>query len=358
MTAEMHVAEDPGLSGTRGAAGLRDCRGSCRRRRWAACAPTTAVRRARASRRGADRRGGAVRADRARRGRLSRGQEAALGRERAGAARGGGDRQRHGVRAGQREGRRAARPGAAPGARRDRARGRGGRRPGRRTCASGGRPRRTRSPPPSPSAAGHDPVPVGWPWCPERYVSSEASALVSYLNGGPALPTFTPPRPFERGVRGRPTLVSNVETLANLALISRYGADWFRSVGDRDRRRARRSSRWPGRRAARVSTRSPSAPRYGTWSRWPAAAASAACRRCWPAATSAAGCRRGRAGTPRRPLVALRAAGARSARASAGPAGRRLRARRDRAGGPLPGRAERRAVRTVPERPAGDRDRA
>ena len=79
--------------------------------------------------------------------------------------------------------------------------------------------------------AGYDPVPVQLALVPERYVSSAESSLVRYLNGGPALPGFTPPRPFERGVRGRPTLVSNVETLANLALISRHGADWFRSAG-------------------------------------------------------------------------------------------------------------------------------
>ncbi|WP_187365596.1 NADH-ubiquinone oxidoreductase-F iron-sulfur binding region domain-containing protein [Trebonia kvetii] len=77
----------------------------------------------------------------------------------------------------------------------------------------------------------HDPVPVKLVLVPERYVSSAESALVRHLNGGPALPGFTPPRPFERGVRGRPTLVSNVETLANIALISRHGASWFRSVG-------------------------------------------------------------------------------------------------------------------------------
>lgn len=79
--------------------------------------------------------------------------------------------------------------------------------------------------------SGYDPVPVQLALVPERYVSSAESSLVRYLNGGPALPGFTPPRPFERGVRGRPTLVSNVETLANLALISRRGARWFRSAG-------------------------------------------------------------------------------------------------------------------------------
>ena len=78
---------------------------------------------------------------------------------------------------------------------------------------------------------GRDPVPVAVTMVPERYVASEESALVHYLNGGPAVPLFTPPRPFERGVRGRPTLVSNVETLANVALISRYGAGWFRLLG-------------------------------------------------------------------------------------------------------------------------------
>jgi NADH:ubiquinone oxidoreductase subunit F (NADH-binding) len=78
---------------------------------------------------------------------------------------------------------------------------------------------------------GYDPVPVQLALMPERYVSSAESSLVRYLNGGPALPGFMAQRPFERGVRGRPTLVSNVETLANLALISRHGAGWFRSAG-------------------------------------------------------------------------------------------------------------------------------
>ncbi|TNC22483.1 NADH-ubiquinone oxidoreductase-F iron-sulfur binding region domain-containing protein [Amycolatopsis alkalitolerans] len=66
---------------------------------------------------------------------------------------------------------------------------------------------------------------------PARYVASEESALVNLINTGKALPTAKPPRPFERGVRGRPTLVDNVETLAHIALIARYGAGWYRGCG-------------------------------------------------------------------------------------------------------------------------------
>ena len=66
---------------------------------------------------------------------------------------------------------------------------------------------------------------------PEGYVAGEETAVVNHLNGGPAIPTFVPPRPFERGYRGRPTLIQNPETLAQLALIARFGARWFRELG-------------------------------------------------------------------------------------------------------------------------------
>ncbi len=66
---------------------------------------------------------------------------------------------------------------------------------------------------------------------PVRYVSGEETAAVNFVNTGIALPTSIPPRPYERGVDGRPTLVQNVETLAHAALIARSGDAWFRSLG-------------------------------------------------------------------------------------------------------------------------------
>src|ERR1019366_7718188 len=67
--------------------------------------------------------------------------------------------------------------------------------------------------------------------CPHLVLAGEESALANRVEGCAALPRFTPPRIFERGVGGAPTLVQNVETLAQVALVSRYGAAWFRSVG-------------------------------------------------------------------------------------------------------------------------------
>jgi NADH:ubiquinone oxidoreductase subunit F (NADH-binding) len=66
---------------------------------------------------------------------------------------------------------------------------------------------------------------------PAHYVAGQESALVNYLNGGLARPTFSPPTPFEQGVGRRPTLVNNAETLAHVALIARHGAQWFRQLG-------------------------------------------------------------------------------------------------------------------------------
>jgi len=66
---------------------------------------------------------------------------------------------------------------------------------------------------------------------PVAYISGEETAAVQFINRGVALPTRVPPRPFEAGVRGRPTLVQNVESLAVAALIARHGGAWYRSSG-------------------------------------------------------------------------------------------------------------------------------
>ncbi len=65
----------------------------------------------------------------------------------------------------------------------------------------------------------------------DRFVGGEASAVVHWIESGVPTPTRTPPRLSERGLGGKPTLVQNVETLAHLALIARYGASWFRAFG-------------------------------------------------------------------------------------------------------------------------------
>ena len=80
-------------------------------------------------------------------------------------------------------------------------------------------------------AARLDEVPVEVRTAAGTFVGGEASAVVNWIERGLPAPTGTPPRLSERGLRGAPTLVHNVETLAHLALIARYGAGWFRSVG-------------------------------------------------------------------------------------------------------------------------------
>lgn len=58
---------------------------------------------------------------------------------------------------------------------------------------------------------------------PARYVAGASSAAVHLVNAGIATPTTAPPSAHERGVGGGPTLVQNVETLAQVALVARYG---------------------------------------------------------------------------------------------------------------------------------------
>ncbi|WP_426625256.1 NADH-ubiquinone oxidoreductase-F iron-sulfur binding region domain-containing protein [Leifsonia sp. McL0607] len=66
----------------------------------------------------------------------------------------------------------------------------------------------------------------------DGFVSGEASALVNLIENDDARPVDRTRRLTTSGLRGRPTVVQNVETLAHVALIARHGAAWFRSVGD------------------------------------------------------------------------------------------------------------------------------
>jgi NADH:ubiquinone oxidoreductase subunit F (NADH-binding) len=66
---------------------------------------------------------------------------------------------------------------------------------------------------------------------PEGYVTGEETAVIHYLARGVPKPTFVPPRPYERGLRGRPTLIQNPETLSQLALVARFGPEWYRELG-------------------------------------------------------------------------------------------------------------------------------
>ncbi|WP_422936087.1 NADH-ubiquinone oxidoreductase-F iron-sulfur binding region domain-containing protein [Sinomonas sp. P47F7] len=79
-----------------------------------------------------------------------------------------------------------------------------------------------------------DRVPVKLVEAPKAFISGEASAVVNALETGAALPKDKPARLGVSGYRGRPTLLHNVETLAQLALVARYGAEWFRSEGSSD----------------------------------------------------------------------------------------------------------------------------
>ncbi|MCU1480218.1 MAG: hypothetical protein JWQ19_1004 [Subtercola sp.] len=69
---------------------------------------------------------------------------------------------------------------------------------------------------------------------PDGFVTGEATAVANALEHGVSVPRDHVVHLSESGVRGRPTLVQNVETLAQLALIARFGAAWFRSIGTED----------------------------------------------------------------------------------------------------------------------------
>jgi NADH-quinone oxidoreductase subunit F len=70
---------------------------------------------------------------------------------------------------------------------------------------------------------------------PAAYVAGEDSCALEFIEkGGPKpQPRAKPPYPAEHGLHGRPTAMSNVETLAHVALIAGHGAGWFKELGTR-----------------------------------------------------------------------------------------------------------------------------
>jgi NADP-reducing hydrogenase subunit HndC len=63
------------------------------------------------------------------------------------------------------------------------------------------------------------------------YICGEETALLESIEGKRGQPRSRPPFPTTEGLYGKPTLINNVETLANVPAIMLNGADWFRSIG-------------------------------------------------------------------------------------------------------------------------------
>jgi NADH-quinone oxidoreductase subunit F len=64
-----------------------------------------------------------------------------------------------------------------------------------------------------------------------RYICGEETGLLSSLEGKRGQPKIKPPFPAVEGLFRCPTVVNNVETLANLPHILTRGVDWFKSIG-------------------------------------------------------------------------------------------------------------------------------
>ena len=67
---------------------------------------------------------------------------------------------------------------------------------------------------------------------PGHYIAGEETAAIEAVEGHFPFPRGKPPYPAIAGVHGKPTLINNIETLANVSHIVRNGAEWFQSLGN------------------------------------------------------------------------------------------------------------------------------
>jgi NADH-quinone oxidoreductase subunit F len=63
------------------------------------------------------------------------------------------------------------------------------------------------------------------------FVCGEETALIQSIEGNRGMPRHRPPYPVDDGLRGRPTIINNVKTLASVPAILKNGADWYRKIG-------------------------------------------------------------------------------------------------------------------------------
>ncbi|MBZ9686521.1 NADH-quinone oxidoreductase subunit NuoF [Clostridium estertheticum] len=63
------------------------------------------------------------------------------------------------------------------------------------------------------------------------FVCGEGSALTASIEGKRGMPRVKPPRTVEQGLFGKPTVLNNVETFANVPSIITRGADWYKTIG-------------------------------------------------------------------------------------------------------------------------------
>ena len=120
------------------------------------------------------------------------------------------------------------------------------------------------------------------------FVCGEETALIHSIEGQRGQPRIRPPYPTESGLWGKPTVINNVETFANVPAVINYGADWFSPDRHRRTAAAPRSSPWPARSAIPGWSRCRWAPRSARSSTTSAAA--------WPSGQRAQGDPDGRPG--------------------------------------------------------------